>query len=93
MQSLCNRYGLPARAARVHDGGMITTKVADRNTQNIRKGETYLSFTGRDADYVRGAAKKVGLSEGELVSKALLMFIDRHGVRGVSCYNGDAKFS
>jgi hypothetical protein len=72
---------------------MITSKTAKRDLGNIRKGETYLSFTGRDADYIKCAAKKVRLSKEELVNKALLMFIDNHSVRGVACENGEAKFS
>ena len=80
---------MPARALLAQDGDMITSKTAKRDLGNIHKGETYLSFTGKDANYIKCAAKKVRLSEEELVNKALLMFIDNHGVHGVACVNGD----
>jgi hypothetical protein len=42
---------------------MITPKIADRDLPDgIRKGESYLQFTGKDSDYIKRAAKRSGFS-------------------------------
>jgi hypothetical protein len=69
---------------------MVTSKTAKRDLGNIHKGETYLHITGRDATYIKAAAKKVGLSGEALVNNALILFIETHGVHGAVIDNGDA---
>jgi hypothetical protein len=71
---------------------MITLKTADRDLENgIRKGETYLSFTGKDRTMIERAAKKLHMPEEELLDRAMTVFFDDHnGVCGVACNNADA---
>jgi hypothetical protein len=59
---------------------MIKLQTATKRTGKIRKGERYLAFTGRDAEKVRTAASKLGITPERAADNGLVLFLQKGSV-------------